>query len=236
MGDAAAMAWGVFAVVLVVAAALSAGLIVALRPVPRALRAGAPERALLAQAADAAGRRHRGGGGDARGPLARRRALVRRPRRRTRQLLALSAAAVVLALVGAVDDIRGLGPVPRLLIQVVAVGIVIAALPARLQIVPQLPRWLERALLLLGGVWFVNLVNFMDGIDWMTVAEVVPVTRGRRAARRSSARRRRPAVLVALALLGAIDRLCAVQPPGRAAVSRRRRQPADRAACSAGSC
>jgi UDP-N-acetylmuramyl pentapeptide phosphotransferase/UDP-N-acetylglucosamine-1-phosphate transferase len=25
-------------------------------------------------------------------------------------------------------------------------------------------------------VWFVNLVNFMDGIDWMTVAEVVPVT------------------------------------------------------------
>jgi UDP-N-acetylmuramyl pentapeptide phosphotransferase/UDP-N-acetylglucosamine-1-phosphate transferase len=25
-------------------------------------------------------------------------------------------------------------------------------------------------------VWFVNLVNFMDGIDWMTVAEVVPLT------------------------------------------------------------
>jgi UDP-N-acetylmuramyl pentapeptide phosphotransferase/UDP-N-acetylglucosamine-1-phosphate transferase len=24
-------------------------------------------------------------------------------------------------------------------------------------------------------LWFVNLVNFMDGIDWMTVAEVVPV-------------------------------------------------------------
>jgi UDP-N-acetylmuramyl pentapeptide phosphotransferase/UDP-N-acetylglucosamine-1-phosphate transferase len=25
-------------------------------------------------------------------------------------------------------------------------------------------------------LWFVNLVNFMDGLDWMTVAEVVPVT------------------------------------------------------------
>ena len=25
-------------------------------------------------------------------------------------------------------------------------------------------------------MWFVNLVNFMDGIDWMTVAEFVPVT------------------------------------------------------------
>ena len=25
-------------------------------------------------------------------------------------------------------------------------------------------------------MWFVNLVNFMDGLDWMTVAEVVPIT------------------------------------------------------------
>jgi hypothetical protein len=34
----------------------------------------------------------------------------------------------------------------------------------------------ERACPLFAGIWFVNLVNFMDGIDWMTVAEVVPVT------------------------------------------------------------
>jgi UDP-N-acetylmuramyl pentapeptide phosphotransferase/UDP-N-acetylglucosamine-1-phosphate transferase len=27
-----------------------------------------------------------------------------------------------------------------------------------------------------GGVWFVNAVNFMDGIDWMTIVEVVPAT------------------------------------------------------------
>src|SRR4029079_16525608 len=33
-------------------------------------------------------------------------------------------------------------------------------------------------LILLGCVWFINLVNFMDGIDWMTVAEVVPLTAG----------------------------------------------------------
>ena len=30
--------------------------------------------------------------------------------------------------------------------------------------------------LLVAGVWFVNLANFMDGIDWMTVAETVPVS------------------------------------------------------------
>ena len=34
----------------------------------------------------------------------------------------------------------------------------------------------EQAFLILGGVWFVNLVNFMDGLDWITVAEMVPVT------------------------------------------------------------
>jgi len=119
------------------------------------------------------------------------------------QLLALSLAAILLALVGAIDDIRGLGPAPRLLMQLIAVGFVIAALPADFSIVPQLPTTFERALLLLGGVWFVNLVNFMDGIDWMTVAEVAPITAG--AVMLGAIGATSPgAVLVALALLGAI--------------------------------
>ena len=42
---------------------------------------------------------------------------------------------------------------------------------------PLLPWWLERLLLVLGGLWFVNL-ELMDGIDWMTAAEVVPLTAG----------------------------------------------------------
>jgi len=28
-----------------------------------------------------------------------------------------------------------------------------------------MPLWIERGLLLLAGLWFVNLVNFMDGLD-----------------------------------------------------------------------
>ena len=85
-------------------------------------------------------------------------------------------AAILLALVGMVDDIRTLEAMPRLLLQFAAVATVIAALPDEARIAPLLPFWLERALLLLAGVWFVNLVNFMDGIDWMTVVEVVPIT------------------------------------------------------------
>ena len=88
------------------------------------------------------------------------------------------AATTLIAIVGAIDDIRTIAIAPRLLLQTVAVAAVIAALPSDLQVVPFLPWWIERALLLLGGVWFVNLVNFMDGIDWMTVAEIVPVTGG----------------------------------------------------------
>jgi UDP-N-acetylmuramyl pentapeptide phosphotransferase/UDP-N-acetylglucosamine-1-phosphate transferase len=30
--------------------------------------------------------------------------------------------------------------------------------------------------LVVAGVWFVNLVNFMDGLDWITVAEMAPLT------------------------------------------------------------
>jgi UDP-N-acetylmuramyl pentapeptide phosphotransferase/UDP-N-acetylglucosamine-1-phosphate transferase len=88
----------------------------------------------------------------------------------------IAIAAILLAMVGMVDDIRTLDALPRLLIQLFAVAMVILTLPNEARVAPVLPFFLERALLLLAGVWFVNLVNFMDGIDWITVAEVVPVT------------------------------------------------------------
>jgi UDP-N-acetylmuramyl pentapeptide phosphotransferase/UDP-N-acetylglucosamine-1-phosphate transferase len=86
------------------------------------------------------------------------------------------AATALIALVGAVDDIRTLGVGPRLLLQALAVGMMLAALPADFRIAPWMPWSLERGILLIGSLWFVNLTNFMDGIDWMTVAEVVPMT------------------------------------------------------------
>jgi UDP-N-acetylmuramyl pentapeptide phosphotransferase/UDP-N-acetylglucosamine-1-phosphate transferase len=94
----------------------------------------------------------------------------------TGPLLATFAAAGLVACVGVADDIRSMAVVPRLLLQAVAVVVVIDALPHELRVVAFLPWWVERVLLVLGGVWFVNLVNFMDGLDWMTVAEVVPLT------------------------------------------------------------
>jgi UDP-N-acetylmuramyl pentapeptide phosphotransferase/UDP-N-acetylglucosamine-1-phosphate transferase len=95
-----------------------------------------------------------------------------------RALWPLAAAVVLLAAVGAGDDIFHIPVGPRLILQFVAVGLVVAALPDDARIIPRLPWWFERAALLIGGVYVVNLVNFMDGIDWMTVAEVGPVTAG----------------------------------------------------------
>jgi UDP-N-acetylmuramyl pentapeptide phosphotransferase/UDP-N-acetylglucosamine-1-phosphate transferase len=86
------------------------------------------------------------------------------------------AATLIMTCLGAIDDIRPLPAGLRLILQAVVVAGVIYTLPDQLRVVPLLPWWLERLLLLIGGLWFVNLVNFMDGIDWMTVAEVIPIT------------------------------------------------------------
>jgi UDP-N-acetylmuramyl pentapeptide phosphotransferase/UDP-N-acetylglucosamine-1-phosphate transferase len=53
----------------------------------------------------------------------------------------------------------------------------VLTLPEELRILPGfVPLAVERVLLVVGTVGFVNAVNFLDGIDWMTVAEVVPIT------------------------------------------------------------
>jgi UDP-N-acetylmuramyl pentapeptide phosphotransferase/UDP-N-acetylglucosamine-1-phosphate transferase len=88
------------------------------------------------------------------------------------------AATIVIAVVGAIDDVRTIAVLPRLFLQAAGVAIAITTLPGDLRLVPPLPYWLERALVGLALLWFVNLVNFMDGIDWMTVAEVMPLTAG----------------------------------------------------------
>jgi UDP-N-acetylmuramyl pentapeptide phosphotransferase/UDP-N-acetylglucosamine-1-phosphate transferase len=105
-------------------------------------------------------------------------------------LAGILAATIALAIVGAVDDARVLQAAPRLILQTVVVVVVVAMLPAELHVITALPWWIERLGILLVLLWFVNLVNFMDGIDWMTVAESVPVT----------------AALAAFGLMGALPR------------------------------
>jgi UDP-N-acetylmuramyl pentapeptide phosphotransferase/UDP-N-acetylglucosamine-1-phosphate transferase len=90
--------------------------------------------------------------------------------------IAVFGATLFIAVVGFADDLKSIPVLTRLMLQAIPVGAILFATPSDLRIVPAFPFWIERSLLLLAGLWFVNLVNFMDGLDWMTVAEVVPVT------------------------------------------------------------
>jgi UDP-N-acetylmuramyl pentapeptide phosphotransferase/UDP-N-acetylglucosamine-1-phosphate transferase len=91
--------------------------------------------------------------------------------------VALFGATSFIAALGFADDLKPVPVLPRLLLQAIAVGAVVyLAGTCHFRVLPFIPLSIERVLLVLAGLWFVNLVNFMDGLDWITAAEVVPVT------------------------------------------------------------
>lgn len=91
-------------------------------------------------------------------------------------LVLVVVASTLLAIVGAWDDIRPLSPAFRLPLQFLCVGIVVFYAAPDVRLLPEaVPLWAERGLALVAGAWFVNLVNFMDGIDWITLAGLVPL-------------------------------------------------------------
>ena len=85
-------------------------------------------------------------------------------------------AAIGLAILGAVDDIRPLPAVLRFVVQGVLVGLVLWRIPAEARLLGDvLPAPVTLGLAIVAALWFVNLTNFMDGLDWMTVANFAPV-------------------------------------------------------------
>jgi UDP-N-acetylmuramyl pentapeptide phosphotransferase/UDP-N-acetylglucosamine-1-phosphate transferase len=123
------------------------------------------------------------------------------------EVAAVLLAAIVLAALGAWDDLRPMPAAPRLAVQAFAVWIAVTVARRDASLFGNLvPSSIETALLVIAGVWFVNLTNFMDGLDWMTVANFVPILAAIAAfavvaAGSGSAP---PAALVAAALLGAL--------------------------------
>jgi UDP-N-acetylmuramyl pentapeptide phosphotransferase/UDP-N-acetylglucosamine-1-phosphate transferase len=94
-------------------------------------------------------------------------------------LLPVLAAAVALTIIGALDDAHALPASWRLIGQTLAAFVMTFGLPEGFQVLPDfLPLVVERVLIVVGTVWFVNAINFLDGLDWMTVVQVVPMTLG----------------------------------------------------------
>jgi UDP-N-acetylmuramyl pentapeptide phosphotransferase/UDP-N-acetylglucosamine-1-phosphate transferase len=78
--------------------------------------------------------------------------------------------AVAVAALGWFDDKLNLHVATRFALQMVCVGGALLFLPP---VLPALPLWAEKALLLLAWTWFVNLYNFMDGIDGIAAMQAV---------------------------------------------------------------
>ncbi|MHA1569409.1 MAG: MraY family glycosyltransferase [Alphaproteobacteria bacterium] len=87
--------------------------------------------------------------------------------------------ALFLAAVSWLDDLHGLAPPIRLIAQIAAISVGMTALPdeARLfqGLLPRVPDLLAGAVVWL---WFVNLFNFMDGIDGLAGTETVCIGLG----------------------------------------------------------
>jgi UDP-N-acetylmuramyl pentapeptide phosphotransferase/UDP-N-acetylglucosamine-1-phosphate transferase len=86
-------------------------------------------------------------------------------------LVALSLAALLLWIIGFLDDRHHLPESLRLASQLIASVIAVYGLGADFRIVPDiLPLLPERVLLVAALIYFINLTNFMDGIDLMVVS------------------------------------------------------------------
>jgi len=84
----------------------------------------------------------------------------------------LAAGALILMAVSWIDDRQGLAPLPRFLMQAAVIAATLLGFPSHaLAFGGLLPAWADRTALGLGWLWFVNLYNFMDGIDGITGVE-----------------------------------------------------------------
>ena len=90
----------------------------------------------------------------------------------------LLATVAALALISWLDDRRGLSPAVRLVAHAAAVTLLLASLGPEQRVLPALPLGVERVALGLAWLWFINLFNFMDGIDGIAGAEAVAVAAG----------------------------------------------------------
>jgi UDP-N-acetylmuramyl pentapeptide phosphotransferase/UDP-N-acetylglucosamine-1-phosphate transferase len=91
----------------------------------------------------------------------------------------LGLGALALMAISWLDDRRGLGPLTRFLIHGAVIGLYLAMMPSgELILHGLLPKWADRAVTVAGWLWFVNLYNFMDGIDGITGVETTALGLG----------------------------------------------------------
>jgi len=91
----------------------------------------------------------------------------------------LIGAVFVLAGISWLDDRSHVNPLVRLALHLFAAWLGSLSFSSQeLLFGGALPFWLDRALMILGWAWFINLYNFMDGIDGITGIETLCIANG----------------------------------------------------------
>ncbi|WP_179188637.1 MraY family glycosyltransferase [Kiloniella majae] len=89
---------------------------------------------------------------------------------------------IALMAISWLDDLKNLSPKSRLLIQTIVVCISLWGITRDGQLIklfPEIiPQWLDYLFIALSWIWFINLYNFMDGIDGITGVETSTITLG----------------------------------------------------------
>jgi UDP-N-acetylmuramyl pentapeptide phosphotransferase/UDP-N-acetylglucosamine-1-phosphate transferase len=81
-------------------------------------------------------------------------------------------ATLLLAGISWIDDVQSLSAKARLLSQFIAVSLVFWLMPSsNLYFHGFLPLWLDNLIAVFMWIWFINLFNFMDGIDGISIVE-----------------------------------------------------------------
>ena len=94
----------------------------------------------------------------------------------TREVMSIMAGALIIALMGIVDDIKALDAKPKFLIQIIAATIVVICGDMKIQVFTNpflwsdatyliLPDWISVILSIVWIVFITNSVNFIDGLD-----------------------------------------------------------------------
>jgi len=119
-------------------------------------------------------------------------------------VLIVAGGALALAAVSWLDDRGGLAPAVRLCVQFAVVALCLAAgLPGGAVFQGWLPLPLDRIVTALAWVWFLNLYNFMDGIDGIAGGEAAAIALGLVLFAALGAGTDPPAAALAAAILGA---------------------------------
>ena len=84
---------------------------------------------------------------------------------------------LLLAGISLLDDLVHINPLARLMSHFIAVSVMLTVSDFNI-VSGVFPAWLDMVILAIGWVWFINLFNFMDGIDGISASEACSICGG----------------------------------------------------------